>query len=257
MDTLIIVVDEAAFIDDHSEPEKNAIHLFSRDEVEYLYSIGRLGKGYNEIGQPWVTDVKNDQYWVFDLARYEMIELNVDPDKAKQTVRRRIKFRDFDTYYPVWVGDSTLLSLGFTYNRFDLRDDFGRVIAPWGSFPRPNKDDYHFYYFAKSFQGSIDYNSRINKAVVANKFCDVLEIWDLDNWQRDTLLNFSGGFFPKLRKDKRNDFVLAPNEKYGYTGVFCTDSRIFGLFSGQSEEIKGLYAYYGWTLLELIGKADY
>lgn len=113
----LALTDEAALIDENIDSITNnnkTVHFFSLDSFSYIGSGAVAGEGPGEVTMPWMIDVKQDSFWVFDLGNYIM--LNCYPPKASPRYHS-LKEAAGVIYYTTWVNDSTVVSPTFTRDR--------------------------------------------------------------------------------------------------------------------------------------------
>ena len=232
----IVVVDEYALIDDTTNEVSNVVHYFLSENGRYEKSLAKTGPGPGEVISPWSVD-NSRGLWLFDLGKYDYLRVS----NTYQDSRDLINFSTPEIYYPVWMSDSTLISLTFTSTRFIILNRNGEIIRRVGDYPIDNDLLLNEYMFAKSFQGVLKPRPDQSKIAVINRFYDYIEIWDSETMTTDTIMQIHDGIPPSYQ-DKTRNFRIWKDEKYRYIDLDVTDEDIFALYSGTvSSEVNPNY----------------
>jgi len=241
-DSLLVVLDIKS---------KKNLHLFDMKNNEYILSFGERGKGPGEfIGLGSISQFQNE-IWAYDLTLGKNVSFNIDSilKGGKYSFSNEIKHYDRArrSYTPLWMNDSTVISptMSDSDYRLVVSDKSGNVIGEeFKMFPAPSSNTPSSIHH-QSYHAVFKKCPSKSKFVLANRYSDLIEIYDLRD-STSIRLKTHGNYQPEYvieNANGRSRMAQTDKMRFGYIDVAVTDKIIYTLFSGRvrTQHKKGNY----------------
>lgn len=224
------------------------IHSFDSDHVFYNYNINNkklsagyinFGRGPNEMSGPISSGITDDKLWVYDIVLKKIFTLDTKSfpniNKLETTLH---SFPVKDNYYKISLLDSLhfLASGGEDDSNKVIKMDLSKdqVVEGYGEIKLIDSPEEKA--FRKADQKFIFANGAQNKAVIAYRFSDKLEIMD-SKTENFKVIKGMDGFKADftLVKNTADEYAMVENQetRRAFTEGFVSDSYIYLAFSGR------------------------
>ncbi|MGY3055480.1 hypothetical protein ACVWYG_003696 [Pedobacter sp. UYEF25] len=226
--------------------------LQSKQNINKYMPHGR-GKGQG-LGSLSAGIYKNS-LWMYDIILNKIIfaDLNGSSSSADAIVYKEYPFTE--KYYNIqFLSDKKIVANGNyqTPNKIqEVNLNSGKIVADFGVLDGLPKS-IPFYAWKRANEAFMALNRTQNKVVLANRFNDNIEIFDLES-HKSVKVKGPENYkieFAFFKSDENKDLIQR-NEKsrYGFVRVMATNKNIYALYSGNNRDsnyidyAKTLYVY--------------
>lgn len=237
--TQVIVVGPHLVVSDRaSDP---TLHLLDAESGRHLASFGRRGGGPGEfMNAPELIetpDRSDAAFWAYDVAlgrltKYDLSHRGVSAPAHDTVVTLAL---DRPLYQLALVGDAKALALGlFDRGRFADVDLSSRRMTLLGSLP-PNPGKLSPAIVQQAHKGNLAVGPGGDRVVIGSVRSSRLELYG----RGGSLISAVDGPY-RFDVDyvvEGGRYVAGYRNRFGYIDLAGTDERLFGLFSGRSEEV--------------------
>ena len=225
------------------------VRCFSLVNKRYLGPVFLKGNGAGELLSAVSLGLSADSssFWTFDITKQLWVgrpcaELSdsillSDDSCTKIDMKDTVLLAKDD---PIWLKDGFAVRNLFNYKeRFficDLAMSWSRpIVNPYLQF----KEAYNEYVMADIFSSQMCTSPDRSIIILAGKYLDLIEIYDVEGNLRKMLKGPQRGFdfkFDVERSVKNSVLVKSKDTRRGYLKVKATQSKIYALYSGKSKQ---------------------
>jgi TolB-like protein len=229
------------------------LHVLDATTGAYLTQLGRRGSGPGEFESAWSLDpVPGDSsmIWVYDIQLRRLtlvdVEQSVSTNRLAYTRMITLSSNAVPTG-PVWLGDSTMVSLGFFPNgRIGFFDADGTHTASVGVLPGEGETD-NPAILQHAYRATLVRNPSGTLLAAATRHASLVQIFGSDG----TLIVDAEG--PLQVRPQYHSGVSArglamqtgADLRFGYVDAASAVDHIYALFSGRTREGFPKSAYQG------------
>ena len=223
------------------EKETCFIHLYNLSQERKIYSGFHIGRGPSEMLGPFSISVEDDTtFWIHDIVKQEFKRFVISHDTILTS--NKISFHQNRILYPNIITNDYVIALNLNSQSSAwvcVFDSVGSIIKELVKYP-DNRLDIPQMVFMESYQGNLKVKPDNTKFVLACRYTDLLNIYNLDG----TLISSfrtENPFSPKINAQAMGGgLVMAQDEEtmLGFIDLAVSDEYVFGLFSGKSRKDK-------------------
>lgn len=223
------------------------VHKFENNIYKGM-AIGK-GNGPNELLSTGDITPSTDKktVWAHDISSQQWMQF----DRELNAVTDKIQFKDMIEnvyiYRPQWISDSLFVCVNFNSHkeRFYIVNrnltDATPVLNPQFTFD----DRLPAFLMNDIFSSLIDVSPDRKKVVLAGRYLDCIEIYNIDGSLIKLLKGPEPGFnfeYDQSRSLGRGTLVKSPKSRRAYIGLRSTNDRIYALYSGKERMDSSNYS---------------
>jgi hypothetical protein len=232
------------------------VHIFNIDKKTYNGLVIGRGAGPNElISVSNITlSIDNKSIWAYDITGRKWVQFDREQlyQTNKSIVTDKILFskNQLNNSYldaPEWISDSTFICLDVdSYaNRFLIFDKQLKNVLSVRNQQFSFNEDYPLFILNDMFSTKIDVKPDKTKIVLAGRYLDCIEIYNIDGTLTKLLKGPETGFRFQYNKEQslnRGALIKSRESRRAYIGIKTTDKGIYALYSGKEKQDTSNYS---------------
>jgi hypothetical protein len=246
-DSLLYVVDAST---------DSIVHLFNIDKKTYNGTVIGRGVGPDELlSVSNVTlSIDNKSIWAYDITGRKWVQF--DREHLYQTnesiVIDKVHFskNQFNNSYldePEWISDSTFICLDINSyrNRFLIFNKQLETVLSVQNQRFSFNEDYPLFILNDMFSTKMDMKPDKTQVVLAGRYLDCIEIYNIDGTLTKLLKGPETGFHFKYNQEQslnRGALIKSRESKRAYIGLKTTNKGIYALYSGKEKQDTSGYS---------------
>jgi len=222
----------------------NALFVIDEKTMRFEKSTGKSGVGPDEIADAWMMDsgLNDSTFWVYSFSTKEFSEFSLFGDSQAPLNKIRQEGDFFQSLTMNWLKEDQIISYqNVGPSRFSVFNSSGDRLKNygfWADIGDTTINKKASFILSSIHQGSVSLSPSKKFLVLAQVFTDSFELLDVDLNQ---VKKIEGPIQQELEYtiefDGKSEFpYVNPNLKNGYNNVVATNSGVFLVYLGLSDE---------------------